>query len=373
MKKVYLDNAGTTKIDNLVVKSMKPLIKNFGNESSSHFFGRNASKYVENARFEIANMINSNTNEIYFTSSGSEANSWAIIGFAFANKHKGNHIIVSQIEHDSILNACKFLESQNFKITYLNVDSLGRVDIEQLKNNISDKTILISVMMANNEVGTIQSIKQIATIAKEHNIAFHTDAVQTFGLIDIDVKQLNIDMLSASAHKLYGPKGVGMLYIKNGTKIDNIIFGGNQEFGKRGGTANTFGIVGFGMACKLARQNMNKTYDKILNLRNYFIEQLNKNFNNIKINGDEQNTVPQILSVSFLNSDANILLIKLDQMGVAVSRGSACTAGSNIPSYVLQAMNLNDQLNNTIRFSLGKNNSKKDIDYTIKCLKKIIK
>lgn len=372
MKKVYLDNAGTTKMDKSVVCSMKPLIKNFGNESSSHFFGRNASKFVENARAQVASLINANTNEIYFTSSGSEANSWAIVGYMLANKDRGNHLITTQIEHDSVLNACKSLQNLGFDITFVKVDSLGNVDIAQLENSITDKTTLISVMMANNEVGTIQNIEQIAKIAKKHNISMHTDAVQTVGMLSIDVKTLGVDMLTISAHKIYGPKGAGALYVKNGIKIDNIIFGGNQEFGKRGGTANTLAIVGFGASCQLAQKNMQKNYSKMSYLKKYFVDSLHANFDNIQINGNLDNSVPQILSVSFLGHDANIILIKLDQMGVAVSRGSACTAGSNVPSYVLQAMNLNDRLNCTIRFSMGKHNTKKDIDYTIKCLKTIL-
>lgn len=374
MKKIYLDNTATTKVAKEVKKAMLPFFDEiYGNQSSSHSYGMKANFFVEQARSEFAKILNCKTNEIYFTSCGSESNSWAIVGLAMANKDKGNHIITTKIEHDSILNACKYLEDLGFEVTYVNVNSLGEVDIDELEKSITDKTILISVMMANNEVGTKQDIEKIGKIAKEKNIIFHTDAVQVFGHEQIDVQKLNIDSLSASAHKICGPKGVGLLYVKNGIKIDNIIFGGNQEFGKRGGTLNTAGVVGFAKATDLFYKNIEKNRQKLVFLRDYFIKNL-KNVlgNEIIINGNQENCMPQIVSVSFPNQDANILLIRLDQAGIAVSRGSACTAGSNLPSYVLEAMGLKENANKTIRFSLSTSTTTKELDYVIKQLKNII-
>lgn len=373
--KVYLDNSATTKMSKEVKKAMLPFFDDiFGNENSSHSFGRKAYGYVENARNQMAKALNCETNEIYFTSSGSESNSWAMVGLALANKEKGNHIITSKIEHDSILNACKFLEKMGFNVTYLNVNSLGEVDLEQLISSITPRTILISIMMANNEVGTKQNISKIGELAKQNNIIFHTDAVQTFGLEKIDVKALNIDCLSASSHKIYGPKGVGLFYLINGIKIENLIFGGNQEFGKRGGTLNTAGVVGFAKATEISYKNLEKTQKNLKKLQKYLIFRLKNEFGDkIIINGNVENCMPQIVSVSFENIDANILLIKLDQMGIAVSRGSACTAGSNLPSYVLEAMGKEKYADKTIRFSLGKYTTKKQIDYTINTLKQIVK
>lgn len=375
MKKIYLDNAATTKMSKSVIKAMKPfLYDTFGNESSSHSFGRDASSGVEKARKQIADAINSNTSSIYFTSSGSESNSFAILGFASANQSKGNHIITSQIEHDSIINACKFLETKGFSITYLPVNNLGEIDEQDLEKTMTDKTILVSIMTANNEVGTIQNIEKLSKIAHKHGAIFHTDAVQAFGILPLDVKKLDVDALSASAHKIYGPKGTGFLYVKSGVKIDNIIFGGNQEFGKRGGTLNTANIVGFGKATEIAMKNLDKNYNILLENRNYFISKLKQEFkDDIVINGDQKNTVPAIISVSFKNKDANILLIGLDRQGIAVSRGSACTAGSSEPSYVLQAMGKTSDANSTIRFSLSKHTTKNELDKTIKELKKIVK
>lgn len=375
MKKIYLDNAATTIIIPEVKKAMMPFFSNiFANESSSHSMGRDANKYVENARNIIAKTINSNTNEIYFTSCGSESNSWAILGIASANNSKGNHIITTKIEHDSIINSCNYLENKGYKIDYVSVDNKGDINIDELESLINEKTILISTMMVNNEVGTIQNIKKIGEIAHKHNIVFHTDAVQGFGMLNIDVKALNIDLMSVSAHKIYGPKGMGFLYIKNGIKIDNLIFGGNQEFGKRGGTANTPAIVGFGKATEIAYKNLEANYNRIFNLREYFVNELKNNFNDeIIINGNENSIVPNIVSVSFKNKDANILLMKLDQMGICVSRGSACTAGSSLPSYVLQAMGLNEYADKTIRFSLSRFTTKKELNYVIKSLNNILK
>ena len=374
MKNIYLDNASTTKVEKKIKKAMLPFFSNiYANESSVHSMGRQSNKYVEQARKIIADTINCNTNEIYFTSSGSESNSWALIGLANANKNKGNKIITTQIEHDSIINCCKYLEKQGFEVVYLPVDKYGKVDITELEKELDDQTIIVSVMMVNNEVGTVQNIKEIGEIVHKHKAIFHSDAVQGFGMFEVDVKNLGVDALSVSAHKIYGPKGVGFLYVKNGIQIDNLIFGGNQEYGKRGGTLNTMSIVGFGMATSIAYKEREKNYAKILELRNYFISKLLQNFGDkVIINGHSSDFSPSILSVSFIDSDANILLIKLDQKNIEVSRGSACTSGSNVHSLVLKSMGLLNQLDNTIRFSFGKYTTKKQLNYVIKTLDKII-
>ncbi len=375
MKSIYLDNSATTKPSKRVQKAMKPYFSCvFGNESSSHSFGRKASVAVENARAKVANSINTNTSSIFFTSSGSESNSWAIVGLARANQNKGNHIITSSIEHDSVLNACKYLESQGFQVTFLKPNKNGEILKEELEKAITDQTILVSIMTANNEIGTVNDIKELAKIAHSHGAIFHTDAVQSFGILKIDVKDLDVDALSASGHKIYGPKGSAFLFVKNSVKIDNIIFGGNQEFGKRGGTANTACIVGLGEACKIACENIEKNFQKLSETRDYFTKQLLQNFGDkIIINGHEKNYVPQIISVSLKNVDANIALISLDQNEIAVSRGSACTAGSSEPSYVITEIGKEEFASKTIRFSISVHTTKKEIDKTINELKKIIK
>lgn len=375
MKTIYLDNSATTKPSKQVQKAMKPYFSCvFGNESSSHSFGRKASVAVESARAEIAKAINTNTSSIFFTSSGSESNSWAIIGLARANQNKGNHIITSSIEHDSVLNACKYLETQGFTVTFIKPNKNGEILPEELEKAMTDQTILVSIMTANNEIGTINNIKKLAEITHAHDSIFHTDAVQSFGVLKIDVKNLDIDALSASGHKIYGPKGSAFLFVKNSIKIDNIIFGGNQEFGKRGGTANTACIVGLGDACKIACKNIEKNLQKLSETRKYFLEKLKQNFNDkIIINGNTNNCVPQIISVSLKNVDANIALISLDRKGIAVSRGSACTAGSSEPSYVISEIGKEEFASKTIRFSISIHTTKKEIDKTIKELKNIIK
>ncbi len=374
LKKVYLDNSATTKVTSKVKRAMLPFFSNiYANESSAHSFGRQANSYVEKARNVLAKVINCSTNEVYFTSSGSEANSWVIVGIANANKSKGNKIITTKIEHDSVINACKYLEKQGFEVVYLSVDKYGKVDIDELEKTIDNNTILVSVMMVNNEVGTVQDIQKISEIAHKYNAIFHTDAVQGFGMLKINVKKLNIDAMSVSAHKIYGPKGVGMLYVKNGTMIDNLIFGGNQEFGKRGGTLNTMGVIGFAKATEIAYNDIDANCNKILGLKNYFIMSLKQEFGDkVIINGHRTDCIPNIVSVSFIGQDANILMIKLDQKGIAVSRGAACTAGSNVKSYVLEAMGLYDSLDNTLRFSLGKFVTIKQLKYVIKSLKEIL-
>ena len=375
MKRIYLDNSATTKPAKKVLKAMKPYFYQvFGNESSSHSFGRDASVAVEKARAQVAKAINANTSSIYFTSSGSESNSFAIVGLAKANQEKGKHIITSKIEHDSILNACKALEKEGFSVTYLAPNSLGEIEPETLEKAMTPDTVLVSIMTVNNEIGTINNIKKLAEIAHAHGSLFHTDAVQAFGILNLDTKELNVDALSASGHKIYGPKGSAFLFVKNSVKIDNIIYGGNQEFGKRGGTANTACIVGLGEATQIAHENMSKNTKTLASLRTYLIEKLKENFGDkIIINGNPKNCTPAIVSISFKNVDANIVLISLDRNGIAVSRGSACTAGSSEPSYVISAIGKEDYASKTVRFSLSVHTTKKELDRAINELKKIVK
>ena len=372
MQKIYLDNAATTKVSNEVLTEMLECYGDtFGNPSSIHSFGREASALVDKARDRVASLINAERGEIYFTSGGTESNNWAIVGLALANRAKGNHIITSTVEHKSVLEACKRLERLGFEVTYLPVDKTGLVDIAKLLHFITHKTILVSIMAANNEVGTIQNLKAISKIAHEKGVIFHTDAISAVGNFKIDVKDLEVDALSISAHKFNGPKGVGALYVKKGVKIDNLIVGGEQEKGKRGGTLNVPQIVGFGKACEILQENYIIDCKKTKYLRDYFVNTLEKEIPNITINGHLHQKTPQIASVSFNNIDAEALLCLLDLAGIAVSTGAACDAGSVEPSHVLLAMGKSiEEAQSTIRFSFGTNNTKEEIDYVVAELKK---
>lgn len=366
-EKIYLDNAATTNLSAEVLNAMLPVLtNNFGNSSSNHSFGYESAKLVDNSRKTIAEAINAKSNEIYFTSSGSEANSWALIGIANANRNKGNHIIVSKIEHSSILESCKFLEKDGFEVTYLNVDSHGFINFAELLRAIKSNTILISIMAANNEIGTIQNIKAISQTAHEKGIIFHTDAVQLFGNMNLDVEDLGIDAMTMSAHKIYGPKGIGALYISNKVKISPIIFGGNQEQGKRGGTTNTAGVVGFAKATEIAMRDMKTNNHKIRNLSEYFVSKLLQSVENVKLNVKTHQKLPHIISANFVGVDGESLLTKLDLCGIAVSTGSSCTNEIMSVSHVLKAIGLDiDDAKCSIRFSLGKNNSYDEIDMAI--------
>jgi len=346
---------------------------NYWNSSSAYFLGRRNKRVIEETRQIVGSYIGAEAREIYFTSCGSESDNLALKGIAYANKHRGKHIITSRIEHPAILNTCKALEKQGFNVTYLNVDKNGFISLEELENSIRVDTILISIMFANNEIGTIQPIKQIGTIAKLNNVYFHTDAVQAIGNIRIDVKELGIDLLSMSAHKFYGPKGVGALYVRKGIDFERIQDGGHQEKGKRSGTENVPGIVGMAEAIKYSYKEFDYNNRKILNLRNYFITRLKQEFKRIKINGDLEKRLPGNINVSFLEVDASELLLKLDEYGICVSAGSACSTGSEKPSHVLTAIGLSkEDAFSTLRFTLGRENTKQEIDYTIKILKKIL-
>lgn len=370
----YFDNAATTKVKNEVLKEMFPYFSiQYGNPSSVYSIGRNAKRAIEQARKRVAKLISADSNEIYFTGCGSESDNTALKGFCYANKAKGNHIITSKIEHHAILNSCKTLEKQGFKVTYLDVDECGFIDLQQLANSITDETILISIMFANNEIGTIEPIEKISNIAKCNNIVLHTDAVQAVGNVPIDVKKMGIDMLSLSGHKLYGPKGVGALYVKKGIEFDRFLDGGHQEKGKRSGTENVAGIVGLGKACEIANFNMDKHQQYLSHLRDYFLNKMKDKFPDIKINGDLEKRLPGNANISFKNIDAVSLLLKLDQYGICASSGSACNSGSQEPSHVLVAIGLpSDMANGTLRVTFGEDNTIKDVDYLINVIQKSI-
>lgn len=373
-KKVYLDNAATTYIATEVLNEMMPCFNVFyGNPNSIHSFGREAQGLVDRARDRIAKTINANSNEIYFTSGGTEADNWAIKGLAHAYSNKGKHIITSKIEHPAVLGACKALEKEGFDVTYLPVDSNGLVGLADLMHAIRKDTILISIMAVNNEVGTIQNIKAIGKTAKENNIVFHTDAVQAFGNLKLDVVDMEIDAMSLSSHKIYGPKGVGALYVRNGIKIENLIDGGHQERNKRGGTTNVPAVVGFGKAAEIIVRDMQIFNQKIKSVRDYFVKQIIEKVPYVVINGHQHQKVNNIVNISFELIEGEAILLMLDFEGIAVSTGSACTSGSLEPSHVLKAMGVDPEVaQGSIRFSFGRSTSKADVDYTIEKLVEVV-
>ena len=375
MDNIYLHNGATTKVKTEVLNEMMPyLTTEYGNPSSLYSIGRKAKKAIEKSRRQVAELINCNPHEIYFTGSGSESDNTALKGFAYANRERGNHIITSKIEHHAILETCETLEKQGFEVSYINVDKDGVLKIEELRNAIKPSTILISVMTANNEIGTTQPIEEIAKIAHERNIVFHTDAVQAISNMHIDVKKMDIDMLSLSGHKINAPKGIGALYIKDGIKIEKYINGGHQERNLRAGTENVAGIVGIGKACELAKRNMDTHIKNLSKLRNYYIMRLQKEMpDKIRINGTMENRLPGNANVSFEGSNASELIFKLDEKGICVSSGSACSSGNTKPSHVLTAIDLPEKyLNSAIRTTFGDNNTFEQVDYLVKCLKLIL-
>lgn len=374
MKKVYFDNAATTSLNGEVLSEMLPYLTDvYGNSSSLHSFGRDAMAGVDHARDQIANAIHAKSTEIYFTSGGTEANNWAIRGLAYANRNKGNHIIVSSIEHHSIIEACKQLEKEGFEVSYLPVDETGLVSVVNLLHELKPTTILVSVMMVNNEIGTIQHIKAIGDILKDTDTVFHCDAVQAMSVCEVNVEDMYIDALSMSSHKIHGPKGVGALYVKKGTQIQKLMFGGEQEFNKRGGTTNVAGIVGFGKAMELNIKNLATTNKKLKELSNYFIKKVEYEISDIKINGNLRQKAPGIVNISFNFVDGESLLMMLDLDGVAVSTGSACSAGSIEKSHVLRAMGLDmKDVSSAVRFSFGVDNTKEEIDYAVEVLAKSV-
>ena len=374
MNIIYLDNSATTPIKSEVLQEMMPyLTTEYGNASSLYSVGRSAKRAIEKARNRVAELLNCNHNEIYFTGGGSESDNIALKGFVYANKEKGNHIITSKIEHPAILETCKTLERQGFEVSYINVNENGIIDVEELRKSIKTNTILISVMTANNEVGTVQPIEEIAKIAHDNNIIFHTDAVQAIGNVQIDVEKMRIDMLSLSSHKINGPKGVGALYIKNGIEVEKFINGGHQEKDRRAGTENVAGIVGIGKAAEIARKNMETHIRNLSKIRDYYIKKVQKEIPNIRINGSMENRLPGNANISFKGINASELIFKLDERGICVSSGSACSSGNTNPSHVLTAMNVPEvYLNSAIRTTFGDNNTFEQVDYVVKILKRII-
>ena len=374
MKTLYFDYAATTPVSKEVLQEMIPYFElQYGNASAMYEIGRQSKRAIELARKRVASAINSRPKEIYFTSCGSESDNLAIKGIAYANKNKGNHIITSKIEHHAILNSCKTLERQGFEVTYLNVDKNGVVDINQLLNEIRPTTILISVMFANNEIGTIEPIQQIGKIAKDHNIIFHTDAVQAIGNVKIDVENLNIDSLSMSGHKFYAPKGIGALYVRDGVNFEKILDGGHQEKNKRAGTENVAEIVALGKAIEEVYSNYDEYNKHLQELRDFYIEQIEEKIPYAKLNGARENRLPGNANFSFPNIDAQQLLLELDEKGICASAGSACSTGTPEPSHVLVAIGLSKcLLNGTLRTTFGKYNTKEDVEYLVKTITEII-
>jgi cysteine desulfurase len=369
----YFDNAATTKINTKVLEEMMPyLTEKYGNASSIYSLGRESRKAIDTARDKVAKALNAESKEIYFTNSGTESDNWALKGIAYANKEKGKHIITSNIEHHAILHTCKYLEKQGFEVTYLPVKENGIIDIEDLKNAIREDTILISIMFANNEIGTIQPIKEIGEIAKEKSIYFHTDAVQAVGNVNIDVKDLNIDLLSLSAHKLNGPKGIGVLYIKDGVKIDNLLHGGSQEKTRRPSTENVAGIVGLGMAIEIATENIPQKSEYLKSLRQKTIDGLLQIPDTI-LNGDPEKRLPGNVNVCFKYIEGESILLMLDQLGICASSGSACTSGSLEPSHVLLAIGRPHEIaHGSLRLSFSKDNTEEEVDFLLEKLPPII-
>ena len=377
MRYIYADNSATTAISPTVLEKMMPVLTEYyGNPSGLYRIGGKAKEILENSRENIAkNLGAANANEIYFTSGGSESDNWALKGVCRALKAKGKkHIITSKFEHHAILHTCQTLEKEGFEVTYLPVDKYGMVQVEDLKKAMRDDTILVSIMVVNNEVGTIQNIKELAKVAHEKNAVFHADAVQAVGAVKLDVQDLGVDAMSMSAHKIYGPKGCGALYVRAGVRINNLMNGGAQERAKRGGTSNVPAIAGFGKAIEIATRDLDKNQKILKELRDYFESQIKANITHIHINGHPTQRINGTLSVTFEMIEGESILMSLDLEGIAVSTASACTSLSLQPSHVLRAMGVPDEIaHGTIRFSFGKNITKDDIDYTIKTLVKVVK
>ncbi|HEY8423320.1 MAG TPA: cysteine desulfurase family protein [Clostridia bacterium] len=376
MKKIYLDNAATTPLDPEVFEAMKPYFcEVFGNPESQHSFGKQAEFAVIRAREQTAKAIGASDNEIYFTCCAAEANNWALKGAVWASKKPKKKIIISAIEHSSVLNCAEDLAEHGVEVQQILPDSLGVISPQSVVEALDENTVLVSIMLANNEVGSIQPIKEICQAVKSYNkeILFHTDAVQAIGTLDVNVQDLGVDMLSLSAHKFYGPKGVGALYIKNGVKIDRLIAGGNQERGKRGGTSNVPAIVGLGAAIEKAVKEREKNSEYIRSLRDYFIQKVEELVPDVKLNGHRTNRLDGNVNFSFDYVTSQSVINMLDMKGIAASVGSACTAGSFKPSYVLMAMGVPKELaNSSVRFSIGRHNTKEEIDYTVQTLKECV-
>ncbi|WP_026475809.1 cysteine desulfurase NifS [Alkaliphilus transvaalensis] len=373
-KRVYLDYSATTPMKKEVLDEMLPFFNvQFGNPSSIHCFGRENKAAIDKSRTTIAKTLNAGVDEIFFTGGGSESDNWAIKGVASALKNKGKHIITTEIEHHAVLHTCQFLEKEGYDVTYLKVDKYGLIDIEELKAAIRPDTILITIMYANNEIGTLQPIKEIGKIAKENKIIFHTDAVQAYGNIEMDVNELGVDLMSLSAHKVYGPKGIGLLYIRKGTKIQPIIHGGAQERRRRAGTENVPAIVGFGKAAELAYENIEEHSSRLIYLRDKLINGLTEKIPFVHLNGHPTKRLPGNVNISIEFIEGESLLLMLDMVGVACSSGSACTSGSLDPSHVLMAIGLtHETAHGSLRLTIGDYTTEEDIDYVIENLPPIV-
>lgn len=369
---IYLDNAASTQIHEQVLEEMLPYLQDqFGNPSSIHRYGRLAHKAIEKARKLVAELINADPSEIFFTSGGTESNNTALYGIM--EKYPECQLVTTSIEHDAILEPCKKLQSQGYDIVYLPVDEFGLVSPKSLENSISDKTKLVSIMFGNNEIGTIQPIKELAKICKSKKIFFHTDAVQAVGKIPIDVKELGIDLLSISSHKINGPKGIGALYVRKGVSLDPLIFGGGQENGLRSGTENVANIVGFGKACNIANNNFSENVLLMKKLRDSLIKQVQKEIPSVTLNGHPEKRLPNNAHFTFLGINGEDLIIKLDENNIAASTGSACSVRTQKASHVLQAMGFShEQITGSLRLTVGVSNTQEDIDQTVKVLKNVV-
>ncbi|MGN0733601.1 MAG: cysteine desulfurase NifS [Emergencia sp.] len=374
MRKVYLDYSATTPVKDEVLQEMIPYFtQNFGNPSSLYTLGLEAKEALDKARAQVAGLINADAKEVFFTGCGSEADNWALTGVANALKDKGNHIITTKIEHHAMLHTCEFLEKNGYEVTYLDVEADGTVKPETLEAAITDKTILISVMFVNNEVGTIEPIKELAAVAKKHKILFHTDAVQALANVPIDVKDLGIDFMSMSAHKIYGPKGVGAMFMRKGLRLPNFIHGGAQEMGRRAGTENLAGIVGFGKAAEMAKENLENHIKHCSELRNYLVERVTSEIPDTFVNGSMEHRHPGNANITFKYIEGESILLLLDYKGISVSTGSACSSKSLKPSHVLEALGVPvEMIHGTVRFTVGDFTTREDIDYVVDSLKEVV-
>lgn len=372
--RIYVDNAATTKINAAVAEEMIPFMTEYyGNPSSIYLEGREAKRAVEKSREQVAKAISAEPKEIYFTGSGTEADNWAVRSAASAYSNKGKHIITSSVEHHAVLHTCQDLEKQGYEVTYLPVDKYGRVSVEDLRNSIRPDTILVSIMFANNEIGTIMPVKEIGAVCRENGVLFHTDAVQAIGMCEIDVEELNIDMLSLTAHKFHGPKGAGALYVRQGVKLTPFITGGAQERGKRAATENVPGIVGLGKAIELAAENIPERQKKLSELRDYYIEKVLNKIPYSRLNGHPKDRLPGNANISFQFIEGEGMLLRLDMKGISASSGSACTSGSLDPSHVLLAIGLkHEEAHGSLRVSFDETNTKEQVDYIVDELADII-
>ncbi|MDY3240256.1 MAG: cysteine desulfurase NifS [Anaerovoracaceae bacterium] len=374
MRNVYLDYSATTPVKDEVLQEMIPYFtEKFGNPSSLYDKGLEAKAAVTHARKQVAALIGAQPREVFFTAGGTESDNWVVFGAADKLKEKGNHIITTKVEHHAMLHSCQFLEKHGYEVTYLDIDKDGRVSPQALEDAITDRTILISIMMVNNEIGTVQPIKELAAVAKKHNILFHTDAVQALGNVPIDVKELGIDLMSLSSHKIYGPKGSGALYIRRGVQISNYLHGGAQESKRRAGTENLTGIVGFGKAAELAKEHFEEHVAHCSSLRNHLVERVLAEIPNTFVNGTMEHRHPGNANITFEYIEGEAILLLLNQAGISVSTGSACSSASLEPSHVLSALGVPvEMIHGTVRFTIGDMTTLEDVDYTVDTLKQVV-